>query len=92
VHTPDFPFHTPPGYDTEHALLAVLTAALQVAENHVRADARDLAPALDPNQLPVRVVLFTAALVADRCAELRSLLQLYAHAYDDLRDLDDNPF
>jgi hypothetical protein len=94
VHTPSSPFYTRHPDDNEHPLLTVLAAALRAAENHVRAAATDLAPSHDPNEAPVRVVLFAATLVADRCAELRPLLDFYVDAANDLdlHEPADDPF
>jgi hypothetical protein len=92
VHKSSPAFHVALGDEDNHALLTVLAAALRAAENHVRAGARNLDPAHDPNDPPVRVVLLAATLVADRCAELRSLLDCYVDAANDLDDPPDDPF
>ncbi len=77
----------------ERAVLSVLHTALRATEGVLRDEHPDLdcAPRTDQRHAPV--VLAAAHLVVHRCAELRSLLDFYDAAVDDVVEFhDDIPF
>lgn len=84
------PFYAPSLAAPERAVLSLLGAALRVTEQALH----DEHPGLDH---PMRIaehhaplVVATARLVVDRCAELRALLDFYDAAIDDVIQPDDD--
>jgi hypothetical protein len=76
------PLYTPTCVAPERAVLSVLGATLRVARDALYDEhpALDHAPVLDEAHAPL--VVAVAKLVADRCAELAALVDLYDAAVD----------
>lgn len=86
------PFYQPLFPAPERAALTLLHAALLVTEHSLR-DAHATLDGCHELQHHAPIVVATARLIVGRCAELRSLLDLYDSAVDDLtRANDEIPF
>ena len=86
------PFHIPVSPTPERPVLSLLHAAIHAAESILRDEHADLdrAPRFDQSHAPV--VRAAAHLIVNRCAELRSLLDFYDAAVDDVVETyDDTP-
>lgn len=82
------PLYVPSLAAPERGVLTLLHAALRVAECDLRDEHPvDLAPRLGQHHAPV--VVATARLIVDRCAELRTLLDFYDGAVDAVLSTDD---
>lgn len=93
MHKPSLPSYEPAFAAPERAVLTLLSAALRVAVQSLRDEHHqiDRAPALDEHHAPL--VVATARLIIDRCAELGSLIDFYDDAVDQvLRHDDEVPF
>lgn len=85
------PFYQPSVVAAERGVLTVLAAALAVAEQTLL-DEHPLindAPTLDEHHAPI--VVSAARLIVGRCAELRSLLDFYDAAVDQIIPPTDYP-
>ena len=82
------PLYVPSLAAPERGVLTLLHAALRVAECALCDEHPvDLAPRLGQHHAPV--VVATARLIVDRCAELRALLDFYDDAVDEVLSIDD---
>lgn len=84
------PFYQPCFPAPERAVLTLLAAALRVAEQTLRDEHPQIenAPKLDDHHAPI--VVASAKLIVDRCAELRTLLDFYDDAVDDVTTVRDD--
>jgi len=84
----DLPLYVPSLSAPERGVLTILHAALWVTERALRDEHPvDIAPQLGQHHAPV--VVATARLIVDRCAELRALLDFYDGAVDEVLCIDD---